>query len=57
MKVTVFPAGVSAPEEAILRIPSMWTLLGLASALVRSRCFSMVVLMDLSTHLLVGDQG
>lgn len=52
MKVTVFPAGVSAPEEAILRIPSMWTLLGLASALVRSRCFSMVVLMDWSTRLL-----
>lgn len=36
MKVTVFPAAVSAPEEAILR----------------SRCFSMVVLMDWSTRLL-----
>lgn len=52
MKVTVFPAAVSAPEEAILGIPSVRALLGLAVALVHSRCFSTVVLMDWSTRLL-----
>lgn len=43
---------MSAPEEAILGIPSVQALLGLAVALVYSRCFSTVVLMDWSTRLL-----
>lgn len=57
MKVAVFPAGVSAPEEAILRIPYVDPAGPGFSLALLGRKLSMVVLMGWSTHLLVGEQA